>query len=108
MGKIVVHEFMSLDGVIENPAWTFDFEFDPKMGVAIGRLMGSCEAILLGRKTYEMFEPAWSKRTAKDDPGAPIMNDSTKYVVSSTLKRGTWANSEIVGPYSAGAIRSLK
>jgi dihydrofolate reductase len=109
MGKIVVHEFISLDGVNEDPSsWTFGFDFDPNMGVAIGEMMGSCEAILLGRKTYKMFEPAWSKRTAEEDPGAPFMNGSPKYVVSSTLKDTTWSNSTIVPGYSAEAIRALK
>lgn len=108
MGTIRVHEFISLDGVIEAPSWTFDYEFDPKMGEAIGRLMAGCEAILLGRTTYEMFEPAWSTRTAAEDPGAPFMNGTTKYVVSSTLTQTTWSNSKIVGPYDAGAIREIK
>jgi dihydrofolate reductase len=108
MGTIRVHEFTSLDSVIDNPAWTFDFGYDPAMGQDIGNLMSSCEAILLGRNTYEMFEPAWSTRTADEDPGAPFMNESAKYVVSSTLKEGTWQNSKIVGPYSADAIRQVK
>ena len=108
MGTIRVHEFTSLDGVIDNPTWTFDFGFDPAMGQDIGNLMSSCDAILLGRNTYEMFEPAWSTRTADEDPGAPFMNDSTKYVVSSTLNEGTWQNSKVVGPYSADAIRQVK
>jgi dihydrofolate reductase len=64
--------------------------------------------ILLGRTTYEMFEPAWSTRTVEDDPGAPFFNDTTKYVVSGTLTDATWRNSEIVGPYDPDAIRSLK
>jgi RibD C-terminal domain. len=55
------------------------------MGEAIGALTSRAHAILLGRTTYEMFEPAWSVRTAEDDPGAPFFNDTTKYVVSSTL-----------------------
>jgi hypothetical protein len=70
MGTICAHEFTSLDGVIDTPTWTFDFGFDPAMGSDIGNLMASCTAILLGRNTYQMFEPAWSARTAKDDPGA--------------------------------------
>ena len=107
MGTIRVHEFISLDGVMETPSWTFEYEFDPKMGEAIGGLMAGCEAILLGRTTYEMFEPAWSTRTAADDPGAPFMNETTKYVVSSTLKQATWSNSKIVGPYDARAIREV-
>jgi dihydrofolate reductase len=108
MGTIRVHEFTSLDGVIDAPDWTLDFGFDPAMGQDIGNLMGSCDAILLGRNTYEMFEPAWSARSADEDPGAPFMNDSTKYVVSSTLTEGTWQNSKIIGPYSADAIRTVK
>ena len=108
MGKIRVHEFTTLDGVIDEPRWTFDFGFDPKMGTAIAKAMGGSDGILLGRATYEMFEPAWSQRTAEDDPGAPFMNDTTKYVISSTLKNATWRNSEIVGPYDPGAIRRLK
>jgi dihydrofolate reductase len=108
MGKIRVHEFTTLDGVIDEPQWTFDFGFDPKMGTAIAKAMSGCDAILLGRVTYEMFEPAWSERTAEDDPGAPFMNDTTKYVISSTLTNATWRNSEIVGPYDPGSIRRLK
>jgi dihydrofolate reductase len=108
MGTIRAHEFTSLDGVIDTPAWTLDFGFDPAMGQDIGSLMGSCSAILLSRNTYEMFEPAWSARSADEDPGAPFMNDSTKYVVSSTLTEGTWQNSEIIGSYSADAIRKVK
>jgi dihydrofolate reductase len=108
MAMILVHEFMTLDGVYEDPSWTFDYPFDPKMGEAIAGIMGSCEAILLGRRTHQMFEPAWSPRTAKEDPGAPFMNESRKYVVSRTLKETTWNNSEIVEGYSADTVRALK
>src|SRR6266508_3145706 len=99
---------MSLDGVIDAPTWTFDYGFDPQMGEAIGAVTERCGGILLGRTTYEMFEPAWSTRTVEDDPGAPFFNDTTKYVVSSTLTTATWRNSESVGPYDPDAIRSLK
>ena len=108
MGAIHVHEFMSLDGVIDAPTWTFDYGFDPALGEAIGAFTGPCRGILLGRTTYEMFEPAWSTRTVEDDPGAPFFNDTTKYVVSATLQNATWRNSKIVGPYDPEAIRSLK
>ena len=87
MGELHVHEFISLDGVIDAPTWTFEYGFDPKMGEAIGALTERCRGILLGRTTYEMFEPAWSTRTVEDDPGAPFFNDTTKYVVSGTLDR---------------------
>ena len=108
MGEIHVHEFMSLDGVIDAPTWTFDFGFDPRMGETLGALTAGCDGILLGRTTYEMFEPAWSTRTVEDDPGAPFFNDTTKYVVSSTLTEPTWRNSEVIGAYDRGAIRRLK
>lgn len=108
MGSIRVHEFITLDGVIDAPTWTFDYGFDPKMGAAIAGAMAGCQGILLGRATYEMFEPAWSPRTAADDPGAPFMNDTTKYVVSATLEKATWQNTQIAGPYDAGVIRQLK
>ena len=108
MGAIHVHEFMSLDGVIDAPTWTFDYGFTPEMGEVIGALTERSGGILLGRATYEMFEPAWSTRTVEDDPGAPFFNDTTKYVVSGTLAEATWRNSEIVGPYDPDAIRRLK
>jgi dihydrofolate reductase len=108
VGEIHVHEFMSLDGVIDEPTWTFDFEFLPQMEEAIGAVTQRSEGILLGRRTYEMFEPAWSTRTVEDDPGAPFFNDTTKYVVSGTLTTATWRNSELVGPYDADTIRRLK
>lgn len=108
MAAIRVHEFATLDGVIDAPTWTFEYGFDPKMGGAIAEIMGGCQAILLGRNTFEMFEPAWSTRTAEEDPGAPFMNDTQKYVVSSTLKSPAWRNSTVLGPYDPDAIRGLK
>jgi dihydrofolate reductase len=108
VGEIHVHEFMSLDGVVDAPTWTFEYGFDARMGEAIGAVTERSRGILLGRVTYEMFEPAWSVRTAEDDPGAPFFNDTTKYVVSSTLTEPTWSNSDVVGPYDPSRIRRLK
>jgi len=108
VGAMHVHEFMSLDGVIDAPVWTFEYGFDSKMGEAIGAVTGRSKGILLGRATFEMFEPSWSTRTVEDDPGAPFFNDTTKYVVSSTLTDPTWRNSAVIGPYDADRIRGLK
>ena len=108
MGAVHVHEFISLDGVIDAPTWTFDYGFDPAMGEAIGRATGNARGILLGRNTFEMFEEPWSSRTVEDDPGAPFFNDTEKYVVSGTLTDPTWRNSTVVGPYDPDAIRDLK
>jgi len=107
MGEIHVHEFVSLDGVIDEPSWTFGWPWEDRMGERIGALCEASKGILLGRTTFEMFAPAWSTRTAEDDPGAPFFNDTPKYVVSSTLTdaESVWANSTVIGPYDPAAIR---
>src|SRR5437764_11218647 len=99
---------MSLDGVADAPTWTFDYGFDPQMAEVLGAITGRSRGILLGRTTYEMFAPAWSKRTVEEDPGAPFFNDTTKYVVSSTLTEPAWQNSELIGGYDAKRIAGLK
>ena len=108
MSEIHVHQFMTLDGVADAPVWSFEYEFLPEMAATLTKVTDASKAILLGRNTYEMFEPAWSTRTVEDDPGAPFFNDTTKYVVSGTLTNPTWRNSEVVGAYDAAAIRKLK
>jgi dihydrofolate reductase len=108
MGEIHVHEFMTFDGIVDAPTWTIDYGFDQQMGEAIGATTARSSGILLGRTTYEMFEPAWSVRTAEDDPGAPFFNETRKHVVSGTLTDPTWNNSTVVGPYDPAAIRRLK
>jgi dihydrofolate reductase len=70
--------------------------------------MGSSKALLMGRKTYELFARSWSTRTAADDPGAPFMNDTAKHVVSTTFENPGWNNSTVLGAYSPQATRSLK
>ena len=77
-------------------------------GRASARSPTAASGILLGRTTYEMFEPAWSTRTVEDDPGAPFFNDTTKYVVSGTLTDPTWSNSTVIGAYDPDTIRHLK
>jgi dihydrofolate reductase len=109
MSKICAHEFMTLDGVFENPAWTAPYGFPPAVAETIGAITGASSAILLGRRTYEMFAPAWSTRTVEQDPGAPFFNETTKYVVSGTLTAADdWQNSRVLGAYDPDAIRRLK
>ena len=108
MGAVHVHEFMSLDGVVDAPTWTFDYGFAPGMAEAMSTFIEPSRGILLGRTTYEEFSQSWPNRTVEEDPGAPFFNDTTKYVVSSTLTDPTWQNTTVVGPYDAEAIRGLK
>ena len=110
MGAIKVHEFTTIDGVVDVPMWTVDYGFPDDLAASIGELTGAASGILLGRTTFEMFGPAWSTRTAEDDPGAPFFNDTRKYVVSSTLTdaEAVWSNSTALGGYDADRIRALK
>ncbi len=108
MGAIQVHEFIALDGVFEDPSWTFDYGFHPQMGETLGAITDASKAILLGRRTYEMFAPAWSTRTVEDDPGAPFFNDTHKYVVGSQEPNVDWGPSTRLGAYDPDAIRTLK
>jgi dihydrofolate reductase len=103
MSKIVVTEFMSLDGVVEDPGgaegykhggWSFKFNDPEGMKFKLEETLSS-DAMLLGRVTYEGFAQAWPGRT--DEVGfADKMNAMPKYVVSSTLKDLTWDNSTLV------------
>ncbi|OLL71862.1 Dihydrofolate reductase [Pseudonocardia sp. Ae168_Ps1] len=107
MGTIDVHEFISLDGVIEDPSWTAEYGFTDGMGAAIGKLCD--QAILLGRTTYEAFYPAWSARGHDEESGAAFFNGSPKHVVTSTLADPLeWENSTVLGPYDPTRIQALK
>ena len=109
MGSIRVHEFVSVDGVFENPSWTAPYGFPDELGQAIGAVTAASYAILLGRRTWEMFWPAWSTRTVEQDPGAPFFNDTRKYVVSATRRSADeWQNSTVLGGYDPDAVRRLK
>ena len=105
---IAVHEFISADGVFESPSWTFEFGFDPQMGETLAAITGNASTILLGRRTHEMFAPAWRDRTAEDDPGAPFFNETEKLVVGANEPAEEWANTTRIGAYDADAIRRLK
>jgi dihydrofolate reductase len=108
MATIRAHEFISLDGVFEDPSWTFEFGFDPAMGETLGRITGESDLILLGRTTHEMFAPAWRDRTVADDPGVPFFNDSEKVVVGSRESAEEWNNTTHFGAYDADRLRELK
>jgi dihydrofolate reductase len=116
MGRIVVTEFISLDGVIEAPGGGEDFKhagwtFEISRGAEgdqfkLDETMAS-EALLLGRVTYEGFAAAWPGRT--DEAGfADKFNSMPKYVVSSTLKNADWNNSTILSGDVVDEVEKLK
>ena len=104
MGRIVITEFVSLDGVMEEPRWSFDFDRGPEGDkFKLDELFGS-DVMLLGRVTYEGFAAAWPSMT--DEGGfADRMNSIPKYVVSSTLKSAEWNNSKVIKGNLGAGIR---
>src|SRR5436305_14883316 len=115
MRRIVVTEFISLDGVVEDPGgaegykhggWTFNFNDPEGMKYKLEETFQH-DALLLGRRTYEGFAAAWPGRT--DEAGfADRMNSMQKYVVSSTLTDPSWENTEVLGPDLAAEVERVK
>jgi dihydrofolate reductase len=116
MGRIVVTEFISLDGVMEDPGGAEDFKhggwtFEIGRGEEGDKFkldeLAEAEAQLLGRVTYEGFAAAWPKMS--DEVGfAEKMNTMPKYVVSSTLQEADWENSTILSGDFVAEIEKLK
>lgn len=104
MRKLVVTEFLSLDGVMENPAWTFPY-WNDEIAAFKGEESDSSDALLLGRVTYEGFAAAWPN---SPDEGAPYFNGVRKYVVSSTLQQADWNNSVILRGDLSTEVQRLK
>jgi dihydrofolate reductase len=114
MGKLVVTEFISVDGVFEDPGgaegylhggWTFEYDRgDDGNAFKLDELM-EAEVQLLGRVTYEGFAAAWPSR---DGPFADKLNNDPKYVVSTTLKEPGWQNTTVISDNVAAEISELK
>lgn len=108
MRKIVVSEFMSLDGVIEAPeTWQFPFQTE-EMGAITERQTRDTEAFLLGRVTYEVFAGFWPTQTHNEFGVADKYNSAPKYVVSTTLQTADWNNSTLIQANVIEEIRKLK
>jgi len=117
--KLIVSEFLTLDGVMQAPGavdedreggfkhggWQ-DGLFDDVLGDAIGEIFNETDALLLGRKTYELFADFWPKA---DDAFAAVMNGMPKYVASSTLTEPlAWQNTTLLTGDVAKAVAALK
>jgi dihydrofolate reductase len=120
MRKLIVHEFMSLDGVMQAPGgkdedtdggfqhggWTPPYWHDD-IGNTFGALMQNVDAFLLGRRTYVTHAAAFEPMPA-GEPFGDLMNAPKKYVVSRTLKQPTWRNTTIIRDSVIDAVRALK
>jgi dihydrofolate reductase len=115
MSKLVVTEFLTLDGVMEDPGgaegfdrggWSFKFPDPEGMKFKLEE-HEEADAMLLGRVTYEGFAAAWPSRA--DDAGfAEKMNSMPKYVVSTTLTQADWTNSTVLGGNLVDEVAKLK
>jgi dihydrofolate reductase len=115
MSKIVISEFVSLDGVMEDPGgaegfkhggWTFQFS-SPEQEQWKGAELFQADALLLGRRTYQAFAAAWPAMSGTTGAYGERMNSLPKYVVSTTLSDVTW-NATLLPSDFAGELASLK
>jgi dihydrofolate reductase len=120
MRKLIASTFVSLDGIMQAPGgpdedptgsfasggWTFNY-WDEVMGRSMSGFDGKNRDLLLGRKTYEIFEAHWPYQPA-DDPTAQALNAAKKYVASRTLKSLSWEHSELLSDDLPKAIAALK
>lgn len=121
MGNIIVSEFMSLDGVVQAPGdpdedqsggfehggWIFQFDSRPEDDEFKLNEVLESDALLLGRKTYEIFAPYWPN-VDSDDPMVAKLNSMPKYVASRSLKDVEWNNSTLIEGNVPDEISALK
>ncbi len=108
MRKLVVSEFVSLDGIVEDPRWTFQFESEERNQFKFDELAAS-DALLLGRFTYEGFAAAWPQMEEQTGEYGAWMNGYPKHVVSTTLEEPLeWNNSTLVKGDVAEEVSRLK
>ena len=105
MRNVVVTEFLSLDGVMEEPWWTFTY-WNDEIAKFKGEESSAGDALLLGRVTYQGFAAAWPE---SKDEGAEYFNGVRKYVVSQTLEEPLeWNNSTLINDNIVASITNLK
>lgn len=107
MRRIINSTYVSLDGVIENPhLWPSIGPGDDRATALQTELLASCDAMLMGRHTYDGFAPVWPTRSG--DPYSDRINSMSKYVVSSTLSDPEWNNTTVISDDVVGEIKQLK
>jgi dihydrofolate reductase len=108
MRKIINSTYISLDGVVEMPhTWpSIERPSDGRGDEVQTNLLMQCDAVLMGRRTYESFAPAWQARSG--DPLSDRMNALPKYVVSTTLTEPGWTNTTVISDNVAERIKELK
>ncbi|HEY1276361.1 MAG TPA: dihydrofolate reductase family protein [Thermoleophilaceae bacterium] len=109
MGKIINSTYISLDGVVEQPhTWpTLEGRPSDERAERIQTdLLLACDAVLMGRRTYDSFAAVWPSRSG--DPASDRINTMPKYVVSTTLKDPDWANTSVISSDVVDELRKLR
>jgi dihydrofolate reductase len=108
MAKIINSTYITLDGVVEGPhLWpSLNRPSDERAMQVQTDLLLSCDALLMGRRTYDGFAPVWPTRSG--DPYSDHINTMPKYVVSSTLTEPEWSNTQVIDGDVVARIRQLK
>src|SRR5262249_9526946 len=107
MRRLTNSTYISLDGVVEEPhLWPSSGSSEGRRNAMQHELLRSCDALVLGRRTYDAFAPVFSARSG--DPGGDQMNAMRKYVFSSTLRDPEWSNTTIVEGDPVAAVADLK
>ncbi|RSM86068.1 hypothetical protein DMH04_15495 [Kibdelosporangium aridum] len=107
MRRLINSTYITLDGVIQDPQdWPAGEVDDPAGGTIQSELLFACDAVLMGRHTYESFAPVWQSRTG--DPFSDRMNSMRKYVVSTTLQDPDWANTTVISSDPVAEVKRLK
>jgi dihydrofolate reductase len=108
MRKLIASFFISLDGVVESPdKWHFPY-FNEEMGQAVGEAIAASDALLLGRRGYEEWAAFWPQQDPASDPFVSVMNETPKFVASTTLDKVEWQNSTLLEGDLAEAVKELK
>ena len=109
MRKLIASFFISLDGVVEAPdQWHFPY-FNEEMGAAVGDAIAASDSLLLGRRGYQEFAAYWPHQDPAENDFASIMNDTPKFVASTTLANvDDWQNSTLLEGDLADAVNELK
>jgi dihydrofolate reductase len=103
--KVVVYEFLSLDGVAEEPDRFFG-DWDDAMDANLAALIATQDAVVLGRRTYDEWAPFWP--SSEIQPFAAFINEVTKYVATSTPLDRDWANAMAIDGELVEFVRDLK
>ncbi|WP_379147373.1 dihydrofolate reductase family protein [Paenibacillus sp. sgz500992] len=107
MRNLIVSEFLTVDGVMEDPQWTFQYSSDEQDQFKFAELKAA-DALLLGRVTYEGFAAAWPNMLEQTGEYGEMMNGYAKHVVSTTLTEAGWNNSSLIKNNLVEEITKLK